>query len=304
LGFFVIGGIVAGLLTGNMFRSDSLDAIVVLALFLMLYPAMLDVNFIRIRKAVVEPGLVITALVLNFLVSPLLMLGLSHLLLRDSDLSLLVGVTLYSVVPCGGMVPAFTAMVRGNVSLSVAITTISLILSLGFVPLWAKIMIGNQMPFPAWLILKHLFVIIVIPLIVAMLTRRIIVARKGETTFYLVKEYVKILSSVGLMLIMFAMSALHGARIIHDPYIILKIAAPVSVFLMILFLLSGVIGRVFRSKYEDAVALTLGSTPKNNAISMALAFLSFGANVALVNAIAGPLVQLPIMLGFVALNRR
>ena len=206
---FIVLGIVVGLSMGNVLRSAGLDAIVVLALFLMLYPAMLDVDFSGISRVIVEPSLVVSELVLNFLVSPLLIYGIAYMLLRASNTSLLIGVTLYSIVPCGGMVPAFTAMVKGNGSLSVTITTISLILSLGFVPLWTKIMIGNQMLLPALLILKHLFVIIVISLIVAVLIRRIITARKGETAFSWVKECIKILSRVGLMMLMFAMSAPH-----------------------------------------------------------------------------------------------
>ena len=53
----------------------------------------------------------------------------------------------------------------------------------------------------------------------------------------------------------------------------------------------------------EAVALTLSTTAKNNVISLALAFSAFGADAGLVNAIAGPLVQLPILLGFVALEK-
>ena len=172
-----------------------------------------------------------------------------------------------------------------------------------FVPLWAKCLIGTQMAVPALLIFRHLCFIIVIPLVLAALTRRIILGRMGESLALLVKERIQVLSGVGLCLLVFTMSLLYGDRVLNEPLLILRIAAPVAAFLMIMFLISGLLGKIFRSRSEDAVALTLSTTAKNNAISLALAFSTFGADAALVNAIAGPLVQLPILLGFVALKR-
>lgn len=67
--------------------------------------------------------------------------------------------------------------------------------------------------------------------------------------------------------------------------------------------LLSLLGRLFRVRYEDAVALTIAATAKNKAVSLALAFSAFGPESALVNAIAGPLVQMPMLLGFVAFKR-
>jgi ACR3 family arsenite efflux pump ArsB len=201
------------------------------------------------------------------------------------------------------MAPAFTGMLRGNVNLTVTIAAIGSILSLGIVPLWAKFLTGTQVQVPALLIFEHLCFIIVIPLILAMLTRRIVVMKRGESAFIFVKERLKPLSNIGLFLILFAMSLLYGDRVLTEPSFVLKIAAPVAAFLAILFLISGAVGKAFGAPYEDAIALTLSTTAKNNAISLALAFSTFGADAGLVNAIAGPLVQLPILLGFVALRK-
>jgi len=300
---YVLGAVLLGVSVGKVWTPQWIDSVIYFALFLMLFPPMLEVDFSGVTRVFKEPRLVTAALLLNFLVSPLLIFGLLQLFVRENEGHLMVGIILYGSVPGGGMAPAFTGMLRGNVNLTVTIAAIGSILSLGIVPLWAKFLTGTQVQVPALLIFEHLCFIIVIPLILAMLTRRIVVMKRGESAFIFVKERLKPLSNIGLFLILFAMSLLYGDRVLTEPSFVLKIAAPVAAFLAILFLISGAVGKAFGAPYEDAIALTLSTTAKNNAISLALAFSTFGADAGLVNAIAGPLVQLPILLGFVALRK-
>jgi len=303
LGWCVLAAMLLGLSVGRVYRPQCIDAVICLALLLMPYPPMLEVDFAGVKEVFTKPWLVVAALFMNFLVSPLLIFGLLHLFVGGSGLNLMLGVILYGTVPGGGMAPAFTGMLKGNVNLSVTIAAIGSVLTVGIVPLWAKCLIGSWMTVPALLMFRHLCLIIVIPLMLAVLTRRIIAGRLGESIFLSVLKRLKALSGLGLCLLVFTMSALYGDRVVHDPLLVLRIAGLVSVFLMILFVLSGTLGKSLRACQEDAIARTLSTTAKNNAISLALSFSTFGADAALVNAIAGPLVQMPILLGFVALKR-
>lgn len=299
----VLGALLVGLIVGMAYRPQCVDILVFIALFLMLFPPMLEVDFPGIRRALTAPRLVVAALFLNFLVSPLLMFGLLHLFGPGNELTLMIGIILYSTVPGGGMAPAFTGMLNGNVNLSVTIAAIGGILSLAAVPLWTYCLIGARMDVPCWLVFRHLCFIIAIPLILAAVARRIIVRKKGESAFCTIKRRIKPLSSIGLSLLLFAMCLLYARRVMDEPLLVLRIAAPVFSFLLILFLLSGLLGRALSSVHRDAVALTLSTTAKNNAVSLALAFSAFGPDAGLVNAIAGPLVQLPMLLSFVALKK-
>jgi arsenite transporter len=300
----VLGAMLLGLSVGKVYKPHCIDAVICLALFLMLYPPMLEVDFAGVKSVFTKPWLVIAALFLNFLVSPLLIFGLLHLFVGSSGLNLMLGIILYGTVPGGGMAPAFTGMLKGNVNLSVTISAIGSVLTLGMVPLWAEYLIGTQMAVPALLMFRDLCFIIVIPLMLAVLTRRIVSGRMGESVFLLFRERLKALSGLGLCLLIFTMSLLYGDRVLNDPLLVLRIAGPVSAFLVILFLFSSFLGKALHTCHEDAVALTLSTTAKNNAISLALAFSTFGPDAALVNAIAGPLVQMPMLLAFVALKRR
>ncbi len=299
----VFGAIAMGLCAGHFYRPQRVEVLVFLALLLMLYPAMLEVDLAGFKRVILQPGLVIAALFLNFVVSPILIFGLLHLFEGRNESNLVVGIILYGTVPGGNMAPAFTGMLKGNVNFSVTIAAISSILSLGIVPFWTKCLIGNQMVVPAALIFRHLCFIVAIPLILAALTRWISVTRNGESAFRGLKQRVQVLSHFGLFVMLFAMSLMYGDRVANEPLFVLRIAGPVCAFLLILFLLSGLVGKVLCAHAGDAVALTLGTTAKNNAVSLALAFSVFGGDAALVNAIAGPLVQLPMLLAYVALKR-
>jgi arsenite transporter len=303
VGMCVLVAIPLGLCVGKICGPQDVDALIFIALFLMLYPSMLEVDLAGFKRALLQPGLVAASLFLNFVVSPILVFGLLHLFAGLSEPNVTVGVTLYGTVPGGSMAPAFTGILRGNVNLSVTISAISSFLSPGIVPLWTEWLIGTHLAVPASLIFRHLCFIIAIPLIVAVLTRWVIVAGNGEATFRVLKERIKGLSHFGLFTLLFAMSFMYGDRILNEPLLVVRTAGPVSAFLTILFLLSGLLGKALRSLAGDAVAFTLATTAKNNAVSLALAFSAFGGDAALVNAIAGPLVQLPMLLGYVALKR-
>ena len=304
LGLYAAAAILLGLGMGQFSKPNWMHVVIYPALFLMLYPSMLDVDFSGIKRVFVSPGLVTGALLMNFLVAPLLIFGLVCLFAGAGQLHLMVGVILYGLVPGGGMVPAFTAMLKGNVNLTILISAISSILSLGIVPLWTEFLIGARVALSPMLIFQHLCCIILIPLTLAVLTRHIIVRRRGNATFLLAKDRIQALSGLGLGLLLFAMSVLYGDIVMSQPLMIPRIAGPVASFLLILFLLSGLLGRVFSVRHDDAVALTVSTTAKNNAVSLALAYSAFGPDAALVNAIAGPLVQLPILLGFIAFKKR
>lgn len=153
------------------------------ALFFMLYPAMLDVDFRQLARAVQKPGLILTAFLINFILSPLLIFGLLKLLFSEPDQALTIGLVLYGIIPCGAMVPAFTGLLRGNVVLSATILAVSLFLSIAMIPVWTKILIGTLVPVPFSLILNALVIIVALPLLAAQGTRKFIQGKWTHRTY-------------------------------------------------------------------------------------------------------------------------
>jgi ACR3 family arsenite efflux pump ArsB len=194
-------------------------------------------------------------------------------------------------------------MLNGNISLSVTITSLSLLLSIGIVPFWTKYIIGTMIQAPFLLIMKYLSAIIVIPMIMAEISRRVMAKQWGESLFHRIKERCKVFSGFGLMMMIFVVFALNGKLVLREPMLILKILIPATLFLITLLVCSNLFCRIARFRYEDSIALSLGTSSKNVPIAIALAFSAYGQEVALVIGVAGPLVQLPVMLSYLRLRR-
>ena len=288
----------AGVVVGNFIQLEALRYIIPVALFLMLYPSMLDVPPESLTAVLIQPKLPLIALVMNFLVSPLMIAGINHLFRLHDNPSVLTGITLYGTLPCGGLIAAFTAILRGNVALTVLITALSYLLSLIMVPLWTEFLIGHVVPVSPLLIIKNLFIIIVMPWIIADLTRRMVLKKMGVETFQKVRNELMVLPGIGMVLLLFSIFVLNGRRVVAEPLLILKIVFPVGGFLVTLIVIGRCVSRLLRLNHADSTAMIMSTTAKNNAMAMALALSAFGTEVGMVTAFTGPMTQFPIMIAY------
>jgi ACR3 family arsenite transporter len=268
------------------------------ALFLMLWPAMLDMELTGLRDMYLRPRVLLLSLSLNFLVSPVLIFVLSRVFLSGTPHGMLIGVLLFGLMPCGGMAPAYTGMLRGNVGLSVTISAISLLLSIGIVPLWTELLIGQLVEVPIGLAARSIAITVLLPLFFAWLIRMTIIRTRGEDAFRELKPSLKNTSRFGLMLLAFAIFAMNGRQAVQDPPMMLRIVLASFLFLTTLLAGSLLLGKAAGLSPADLTALAISSATKNNAISISLALLLFDSRAILAIAIAGPMVQIPVMLGF------
>ena len=215
----------AGVIVGKIVELEALRYLIPVALFLMLYPSMLDVRPEGLAAVLTEPRLPVIALVMNFVISPVMIAGVSHLFRLHDTPAVLTGITLFGTLPCGGMIAAFTVILGGNVSLTVLVTTLSYLLSLVMVPFWTELLIGQVVPVSPLLMLKYLFMIIVIPWVAADLTRRQVLKTKGETGFLAVRKKLLVLPSIGLVVLLFSVFVLNGRNLLAEPSLIVKISA-------------------------------------------------------------------------------
>jgi ACR3 family arsenite transporter len=304
LGLYTLTAVAAGLATSRICHGVSLKYLIPFGLFMMLYPAFLDVEGRKVTDVVARPRALLAAMMINFILSPVLMYGLTSLFSNGMDSGLLVGLLIFGMIPAGGMGPVYTKMVGGNVNLAVAISTVSLLLSLATIPLWSCLLIGRILTVPHMVICQYLLMIIVAPLIIAAFTRRWIVRNRGLTAFMEFKELFQGTSTIGLMLLVFIIFVLNGRCVIKDPSSIVNLLFPTASFSLLLLIGSTGIGQASRLPYEDSVALAISSTLKNTAISMALATSVFHGREALAVAVAGPLVQFPVMLFYMRILTR
>jgi ACR3 family arsenite efflux pump ArsB len=289
--------VLMGLATGTFLPDLSVMPLVPVALFLMLWPAMLDMELSGLRGMYQRPRVLLLSLFLNFMLSPLLLYALSSLILTNVSPVIMVGMLLFGLMPCGGMAPAYTGMLQGNVGLSVSIAATSLLLSIGVVPLWTEILIGRLVAVPIALAAQSMAVTVFLPLLFAWLIRRVVVMTKGEDCFRRVKPTLQGLSVYGLMLLGFAVFGMNGRKVVQDPMLMLRIALVSFLFLTALLAGAMLLGKKAGLPHADLTALVISSATKNNAISLALALLLFDSRAVLAITVAGPMVQMPVMLG-------
>jgi len=298
LGLWTFAGMAFGFLAGRVFPGLILQPFIPVALFVMLFPAMLGIELHKIRQAMINPKLLVISQFLNFIVAPVLIFLISRILSLHISRGQSIGAIIFALIPCGGMVPAYTSMVNGNVNLAVCIVAFSLILSIGIVPLWLELLAGESIRTPIWLVAQFLAACIILPIVAAWLLRKYIVAKRGPGAYGALKKSLKNLSVYGLIFMVFIIFASNGKLFSRQPWAIVKIVAAALLFFVGQITCSMLLAKAARASCSDSVALVISSTARNTALAMALAVSYFGPETSLFIAVAGPLVQLPGMLVF------
>ena len=272
---------------------NSLALGIILGLFLMIYPAMANIKFEDLGRAVKSPKQLLVVLFFNFAVAPFWMLLLANLFLTPgSDFH--TGLVLYGLAPCIAMVIVFTFLSLGNSALAIVLVAINSILQMILIPVYAKWLLG-EVNFDVWVVAESVVLYLGIPLIAGVLTRRWGVKKYGEEGFTRIKAYLDALSIVGLLFTLIVMFALKGDLILARPGIILKLAIPMIIFFWSLFVVVYMVSWKLGFSYEDATAVAFNSTGRDFEIAIAIAITAFTPTVALATVV-GPLIEVPVML--------
>lgn len=269
---------------------------VVVGLFLMMYPAMTNIKVEDLGKATRSSKQLLVVIFFNFAVAPFFMLLLANLFLtKGSDLH--TGLVLYGLAPCIAMVIVFTFLALGNNALAIILVALNSILQMILIPVYAKLLLGD-IAFDVWLVGESVVLYLGVPLAAGFLTRRTGVKRVGEEGFEKFKVYLDSLSIVGLLFTLIVMFALKGDLILEQPFIIVRMAVPMTLFFWGMFVVVYLVSWRLGFSYEDSVAVGFNSTGRDFEIAIAIAITAFNPTVALATVV-GPLIEVPLMLALV-----
>jgi len=297
-------GLVAGLAVGSRYHLPRPELLIQLAIFAMTYPMLLGVAPADLGRTLASGRVLLGSLTLNFALSPLLALGLALLFLRGEPPEFSAGLVLFGLVPCGNMGTVYTGLAGGNAVLAMGILALSYLLDLPLVPLLSKVFVGRFISVPLGLLAGYLFWILLLPLGAAALTRHLVRRRRGEAGVGRLAEEAVGFSTLGLSAVVFVICSLRAQDLLARPEVFLKLCLPVPLLLAALALLAAGWSRAARLSYPDAVALMVTSITKNAALALALATLTFGPLAALPIIMAGPFLQVPLILLFARLAPR
>ena len=327
LSVWVGAAILAGIVIGNItpdavsilagVEYASVNLIVAVLIWAMIYPMMVGVDFASIRHIGDKPkGLIITVVV-NWFIKPFTMAALALLFFQyifaglistDDAQQYIAGLILLGAAPCTAMVFVWSQMTRGDPAYTlVQVSVNDIIMVFAFAPLVALLLGVTDIAVPWQTLLLSVLLYVVIPLVAGVLTRRTLLARSGgeETAVAAFTARIKPLSVLGLLLTVVLLFAFQAQTIVTQPLLIALIAIPIIIQSYGIFLVSYAAAWAWKVPHNVAAPCALIGTSNffELAVAVAIGLFGLGSGAALATVV-GVLVEVPVMLSLVAIANR
>ena len=285
-------------------------------IWIMIFPMMLKIDFGSIVQALKMPkGLTVT-LVVNWLIKPFSMFGIAWLFffvvfkaLIPADLAkeYLAGAVLLGAAPCTAMVFVWSHLTKGNPAYTLVQVAINdLIILVAFLPIVGFLLGVSGIAIPWNTLLLSVVLFVVIPLVSALITRRLVIRQKGKEFFE--KVFLKKFTGTtisGLLLTLIIIFSFQGEIILNKPGNILLIAVPLIIQTFLIFFIA--YGWAFKWKLPHNIAAPAALIGASNffELSVAVAIVLFGLNSgATLATVVGVLVEVPVMLTLVGIANK
>ena len=312
VGLCIVCGTVLGLLFPALFawvaalEFAQVNLVVALLIWLMILPMLLQIDFSSIGQVFQQPrGLVLTITV-NWLIKPFSMAAIAWLfftlLFKDwvdpqTASEYMAGMILLGVAPCTAMVFVWSQLTKGDAAYTlVQVAVNDLIMVFAFAPIAALLLGLSNVTVPWQTLLLSTMLYVVLPLIVAILIRKV---RQGNVAG--LANGLKPFSMLGLLLTVLLLFAFQAEKIIQKPLDIVLIAIPLMLQTYIIFILSYSLAKRMQLPHCIAGPASLIGTSNFFELAVAVAISLFGLlSGAALATVVGVLVEVPVMLSLVA----
>jgi ACR3 family arsenite transporter len=280
-----------------------------ICLFLMMYPAMLNLQASELKKLGRNPKPILLTLVSNWLVAPFVGLLMVNVFLPgNSEIMRQLGfaVILLSSSPCTAMVLVWGWMAKGNQEQNVLNTSVNTItIIFGYVGMVSLLSGIKNIPIDVLLLLVSLIIFIGLPLLLGILTKKLIISSKGKEWFddsY--RPFIGKVSIVALLITLVVLFSLNGNVLIHNPDLLLLVSVPLLVGFAIVVSYNVIVTKVFKLKYKEAVITVIIGSSSHFEIAIATAVAMYGiGSYAALGTTMGLFWEVPVMLSLVYLGR-
>ncbi len=280
-----------------------------ICLFLMMYPAMLNLQASELKKLGKNPKPIILTLVSNWLIAPFVGLAMIRLFLPGNNPSiaqLSIAIILLSSSPCTAMVLVWGWMARGNQEQNVINTSLNTItIIFGYAPLVTLLTGIQNIPIDWVLLLISIFIFIGLPLVLGIVSKRILISSKGENWFNnTYRPIVGKVSIIALLTTLIVLFSLNGDVLIHNPDVLVLVSIPLLVGFLIVVGYNILITKLFKLKYKEAVITVIIGSSSHFEIAIATAIAMYGiGSFAALGTTMGLFWEVPVMLSIVYLGR-